>query len=1200
MSSSHPPRTPSQARSGSSRRETCSSVSSSSQLTRGIRVVPYSPPRAADSSRSQRSSVASQYTGANLVVDDTSRLEADSDYDHDREEEDYRIENTDIGTDCDSDSAGENICPEDLQKNNEDDLFGYWPELSFDFSEETSSEPSFQPISFSQQTSLLMADETVMSEANSTQSSFGDLQATNSSQVSGLSGTQVSQAPGANTSVYKSSQWGVSAVPGKVSSDSRDVTVHHDDPPASSSFFSSSSLSSAFDQSQSKSTLSFQARSRSSSSVSGDQEVRPSTAHKRRNLLTVSSNGKTFSLTPLTPVSGSGSASTSISSPSASASASSPLSASASPSKLKSHPRSQYTNPNSSPRPLPSVPTTPIVVGIPFATEGDLSSSSLRTASASINSVFSSSLSSSSSSTIRPVFDSPRLSSSAFSSSTTTSRAPSCHRHLAEDPLVPNNRPPSAATSLSSPVLSSPTSKPESRRYSRDKLSENEPDFSPSSITIVDPESSTQRMVGGLRQVPHKPQTLHTDGLELSSPTVARFSVDAQPVLAGISASGCRDAYTTDNKTAAAYKRSSVSTLVANPTESSTASAFPDLHEKASFQSETTLSETSNYKIYARSSSPPIPDAEDTLSLAPSLDSNTNVQILGHSSPPESVAASITDDLDLTILYSDEEENFIVHNVSELAPSSPPNSPPLSPSTSVRLQPEFSQESLRVAPLRPDVKVKITPASRPLSASSDSNETLRHAPSAESLSSAYSLETAQSLMATPAALYIQRASVLNISSRSGTATSESASTSTQSLLNSDDMSQQHYNESWNRYSTASTVNDEVNNTDIPNAGPSLIISPIQAHPHKWSDQLSTVMSESEPSTTVPNSPVSRSNSMASFANSHAGRLSIGHASSVNSRRMPSISSSIAVNLESGAGSSSWSHSRSNSASVERPQPTHQRSPVLQIIQHVDEHGDGLGELNTLQSRPSRTRLGSIFSNMSSDRGLHSSSSSRGNSNLSPSSIPTWARLYYGSGERRFLSPTSEWSEAGDSRPGSRQSSVAGQRPSSSGEPIEATQTRNTHVRRFSIRAQIRKQTSSIWSPHLRQDRRTIMNRYSSMWDPPSVAWSSGSGVLGRRNIQVVSFILGFIFPFAWMIAAFLPLPQSASSIKVMEEGRNRSGDISSINEPIVPSQPQFDESHHLRMLEAARWWRRLNRYMSVVGILVIGAVIALIVIGVRS
>jgi hypothetical protein len=153
---------------------------------------------------------------------------------------------------------------------------------------------------------------------------------------------------------------------------------------------------------------------------------------------------------------------------------------------------------------------------------------------------------------------------------------------------------------------------------------------------------------------------------------------------------------------------------------------------------------------------------------------------------------------------------------------------------------------------------------------------------------------------------------------------------------------------------------------------------------------------------------------------------------------------------------------------------------------------------------------------------------------------------------------------------------------------------------------IRRKTSSIWSPHLRPDRRS--RRYS-VWEPPSVNWSEDSGILGKRNAQVVLFVVGFLFPFgtfpkpdidapiltkdlAWMIGALLPLPTNPEH--QMEEQRRGSSNFGYV-----------DYGHQLQVLDetryaSARWWRNLNRVMSVVGLLIIGAVIALAVVGARG
>jgi len=84
----------------------------------------------------------------------------------------------------------------------------------------------------------------------------------------------------------------------------------------------------------------------------------------------------------------------------------------------------------------------------------------------------------------------------------------------------------------------------------------------------------------------------------------------------------------------------------------------------------------------------------------------------------------------------------------------------------------------------------------------------------------------------------------------------------------------------------------------------------------------------------------------------------------------------------------------------------------------------------------------------------------------------------------------------------------GERPFSDSADIEISQAPPLGYDYGAFRS-LRRKTSSIWSPHLRQDRRA--SRYS-IWDPPSVSWSADTGILGKRNAQVVLFIAGFLFP----------------------------------------------------------------------------------------
>ncbi|KAH8161199.1 hypothetical protein CIB48_g7041 [Xylaria polymorpha] len=365
--------------------------------------------------------------------------------------------------------------------------------------------------------------------------------------------------------------------------------------------------------------------------------------------------------------------------------------------------------------------------------------------------------------------------------------------------------------------------------------------------------------------------------------------------------------------------------------------------------------------------------------------------------------------------------------------------------------------------------------------------------------------------------------------------------------------------------------------------------------HQWSSQLSTVLSEYEGS-------------------DRTSRItSLGSLGERGSRNIQSISSSLFDNLEP---TQAVPQTHSRSGSLEQPGAIFMRGarelpnqPTRTVRDH-DEHGDGLADLqqmHQLQSKSSRTRLG-FLSRHSSDRSSRSTTSSRTGS-FSGGSIPTWARLYYGSGERRWLAspiisegddspPPSAWVPAGSPPPEQfvqnihnprrrpRETQNLGPRPSSP----EIAPPGIGDIRRGP-----KKKTSSIWSPHLRPDIRA--SRYS-IWQPPSATWSAENRILGRRNIQLVLFVLGFIFPFAWMIAAVLPLPpkpqfdmqelgKSTAQFRTPEDSRA---------ELLYGRVAPIDDSRY----QSARWWRNLNRYMSILGLLILGAVAALIVVGLKQ
>ncbi|WEW61924.1 hypothetical protein PRK78_007424 [Emydomyces testavorans] len=112
-----------------------------------------------------------------------------------------------------------------------------------------------------------------------------------------------------------------------------------------------------------------------------------------------------------------------------------------------------------------------------------------------------------------------------------------------------------------------------------------------------------------------------------------------------------------------------------------------------------------------------------------------------------------------------------------------------------------------------------------------------------------------------------------------------------------------------------------------------------------------------------------------------------------------------------------------------------------------------------------------------------------------------------------------------------------------------------------------------WSPHLYPDHRTGTLR-RSLWNPPSLD-EAAEGLISWRNVQVYLFCLGFLFPLAWFAASFLPLPP-----KVFVE----------TDEPTT-DQPDVERTFNNRVrhidrirFENARWWRRLNRCMTPVGL----------------
>ncbi|CAG9944541.1 unnamed protein product [Clonostachys rosea f. rosea IK726] len=588
------------------------------------------------------------------------------------------------------------------------------------------------------------------------------------------------------------------------------------------------------------------------------------------------------------------------------------------------------------------------------------------------------------------------------------------------------------------------------------------------------------------------------------------------------------------------------------------------IEPKQSFQSiasNSTLSERTNYKVYGQSSPCPVDRrisyefeehgdfADDDASFAPSSrQSLSNYQILAESSDVESIREQKRP------FTSSSDVNFVRHGRSVSCSSLIPGRSPL--------RPEFSQESLLVAPLRPTKRNSFDNGSI---VKSCSGESLRRA-SLSSIGSSFSQEATRSLFIGAASVVYIQGGLRKQKSRlmaSGSGTSSSM---------------------------------------------------VPAHPHRWSAPLSTVMSESEGGSVAP------SRSLSPWSGTD-------RRSSNNSRHVLSMSSSLA-----GLDDMTLPPSHSRSASLEYPPVAlHTRSSgrdlmgSMRQIRDYDEHGDGLADLDVqLHHRASRSRL-------ASEHALRHSASTR---SLNPLSFPAWARLYYCSGERRFLvaqassdsirslyngslyneqpPPGKAFMRHSPSLERIQHNAPLPSRavvPQSLGAVLDPKNDQNeiprptiseigpcdeeTPSRVASIVRRVKKQTSSIWSPHLHLDRRA--SRYN-IWGPPPEEGSEGSGFDWLRNRQTALFVAGFILPFLWIVAAFLPLPPKP----VLEMTQQQHNSTSHLDFTHGNDSSQAIHSANETRYNTARWWRNLNRVMAIVGLLVIGAVIALIIVGVKQ
>ncbi|KAK0345587.1 hypothetical protein LTR02_009534 [Friedmanniomyces endolithicus] len=135
-------------------------------------------------------------------------------------------------------------------------------------------------------------------------------------------------------------------------------------------------------------------------------------------------------------------------------------------------------------------------------------------------------------------------------------------------------------------------------------------------------------------------------------------------------------------------------------------------------------------------------------------------------------------------------------------------------------------------------------------------------------------------------------------------------------------------------------------------------------------------------------------------------------------------------------------------------------------------------------------------------------------------------------------------------------------------------------------------------PHLTPSKRHSLR--ISTWRPPSFVESLDTLIHSRCNRQILLFALGFVCPLLWMLGAALPLPRkplgATDAEKQVGVGSEEDVQMAMMKHEAGDAEKRWrEEKEWLK----AQWWRTLNRVMSLVGLLVIGAVIALAVVATR-
>lgn len=362
----------------------------------------------------------------------------------------------------------------------------------------------------------------------------------------------------------------------------------------------------------------------------------------------------------------------------------------------------------------------------------------------------------------------------------------------------------------------------------------------------------------------------------------------------------------------------------------------------------------------------------------------------------------------------------------------------------------------------------------------------------------------------------------------------------------------------------------------PNPIPRRPSRTLERHQDRWNPHLSTVPSEgtgsqsegrSSQTTWLPDS-------------SRVSKSSFTAAKARGSSDMPPLPSTSPV------------RESSDLPPLPNPPAVYQRDVTGSTIRVVNDPEDDL----PTPLPPIPKSRGSEYLGVASGDTRYSVVTKRGSrASFFRDSIPAWAKAYYA----RPLSATSTSKDRSDRRPSTSTENISlnmfrprthamaadDQRRRSS---LALGRVRPGRLNLAEVSDTPRQTLSPNWSPHLWHNIASLSSR-RTIFQAPSLDEQAEGNAPSKRTVQILLFAIGFIFPPAWFIAAFLPLPPSPTVISAKGKDVRRQ---TQLLEDLEKQLGAVDEARY----ENARWRRNINRVMSGFGVLIIVAIIALAVV----